>query len=136
METLYRKANIYINLETFYLSHKRYIDWQTLYISTCKLVAVAALLVILSRAQGRNFALSEFSEFNLPSTNPNGNGGQTRHADKSDEPLCFADFVKLRRDDRGSQTKKSKKMPTKDEKVKVSIVSLHLLRLVLFSSQS
>ena len=31
-------------------------------------------------------------EFNLRSTNPNGNGGQTRHTDKSDKPLCFADF--------------------------------------------
>ena len=66
----------------------------------------------------------------------NGNGGQTRNADKSDKPLCFADFVKLRRDDRGSQTKKGKKKPTKDEKVKVCIVSLHLIRYVLFSSRS
>ena len=47
----------------------------------------------------------------------NGNGGQTRHADKSDKPLCFADFVKLLRDDRSSQTKKCKKKPTKDEEV-------------------
>ena len=75
-------------------------------------------------------------EFNLPSTNPNGNGGQTRNAEKSDKPLCFADFVKLQGNDRGSQTKKSKKKPTKDKKVKVSIVSLYLLRFVLFFSQS
>ena len=64
-------------------------------------------------------------EFNLRSTNLNGNGGQALHMDKSAKPLCFADFVKLRRDDQGSQTKKGKKKPTKDEKVKVSIVSLH-----------
>ena len=75
-------------------------------------------------------------EFNLRSTNPNGNGGQTWHTDKSDKTLCFADFVKLRRDDRGSQTKKGKKKPTKDEKVKVCIVSLHLIRYILFSSRS
>ena len=76
-------------------------------------------------SRGRKFCSTRGSkipeEFNLPSTNPNGNSGQTRHADKSDKPLCVADFVKLRRNDRGSQTKKSKKEPTKDEKVKVSI---------------
>ena len=56
---------------------------------------------------------------------------------KPNKPLCFADFVKLRRDDRGSQTKKGKKKLTKDEKVKVTcIVSLHLIRYVLFSSRS
>ena len=43
----------------------------------------------------------------------NTNGGQTRHTNKSDKPLCFADFVKLQRDDRGSQTKKGTKKPTK-----------------------
>ncbi|XP_068723683.1 uncharacterized protein [Montipora capricornis] len=44
---------------------------------------------------------------------------------KSDKPLCFGDFAKLRRDDRGSQTKKGKKKPTKDEKVKVNVSIVH-----------